>query len=329
MVTLIEPGTVTVDDHWPEPSGGPGDVIVAVRGVGLCGSDLSVVAGHRAVPTRPWVLGHEAYGVIDSVGSAVPDRHPGQVVVIEPNYACLECPDCRSGVTSGCQKRRIPGISEPGRLAERVAGPAAFTWPVPADWSAEDLVCVEPLSVARNATDLAQIEPGERCLVLGAGSQGQLVCLAARQVGASVHVVDPHPGRLELARSLGARDDGPGEYPVVIETSGAPSAFEQALERVAPGGRVIVVGQSSAPATVTTFRLVQRRLTIRGCLIYDHPGGFAGTIAAMIEPVGDAGLLRPGQIVQARFAVKDAARAFDESAELAGKSWISFEESGK
>jgi 2-desacetyl-2-hydroxyethyl bacteriochlorophyllide A dehydrogenase len=321
-VTLVAPGTVVLDEDWPEPVAGPDDVVVAIRGVGLCGSDLSVVAGHRAVPTLPWVLGHEAYGVIVSVGSQVTDRRPGQVVVIEPNYPCLQCPACRSGATSGCQKRRIVGISEPGLLAERVAVPAAFTWPVPADWTSEDIVCVEPLSVALHAVDLAQLEPGERCLVLGAGSQGQLVCLSARDAGAQVHVIDPHTGRLDLARSLGALDDGGGDYAVVIETSGVPSAFEQAIDRVAAGGRVVVVGQSSAPAAVATFRLVQRRLTIRGCLIYDHPGGFARTIAALAERD-----LRPGRVLRARFAVADAARAFAQSPGLAGKTWITFEES--
>jgi alcohol dehydrogenase/L-iditol 2-dehydrogenase len=319
-VTLVAPGTVVVDD-WPEPSCGPDEVIVGVRGVGLCGSDLSVVAGHRAVPTLPWVLGHEAYGTIVAVGAQVTDRWAGQLVVVEPNYPCLDCTACRSGATSGCPKRRIVGITEPGMLAERVAVPAAFSWPVPAHWSAEDLVCVEPLSVALHAVDLAQIESGERCLVVGAGSQGQMVCLAAQQLGASVQVIEPHQGRLELARSLGARDDTGGDYPVVIETSGAPSAFENAIDRVAPGGRVIVVGQSSRPAAVATFQLVQRRLTIRGCLIYDHPGGFSRTIAAMAEQD-----LRPGRVVRACFAAADAGRAFAESAELAGKTWVTFEE---
>jgi len=320
-VTLDAAGTVAVVDDWLEPSCGPDEVIVGVRGVGLCGSDLSVVAGHRAVPTRPWVLGHEAYGMIVAVGSQVTDRQPGQLVAVEPNYPCLDCPACRSGATSGCSKRRIVGITEPGMLAERVAVPAAFSWPVPANWSAEDLVCVEPLSVALHAVDLAQIEPGERCLVVGAGSQGQMVCLAAQLLGASVQVIEPHSGRLELARSLGARDDAGGDYSVVIETSGVPSAFENALDRVAPGGRMIVVGQSSRPAAVATFALVQRRLTIRGCLIYDHPGGFARTIAAMAEQD-----LRPGRVVRACFAAPDAGRAFAESGELAGKTWITFEE---
>lgn len=320
-VTLLGPGRVHVDEDWPEPVCGPGEVVVGIRGVGLCGSDLSVVAGHRAVPTLPWVLGHEAYGVIVSVGAQVAARHSGQVVVIEPNYPCRQCPPCRSGATSGCQKRGIVGITEPGLLAERVAVPADFTWPVPAHLAGEDVVCVEPLSVALHALDLAQVEVGERCLVLGAGSQGQLVALAVQQLGAQVHVIDPHAGRLELARSLGASDDTGGDYPIVVETSGIPSAFEQAIDRAAPGGRVIVIGQSSTPAAVTTFRLVQRQLTIRGCLIYDHPEGFARTIAVLSESD-----LHPGRVLRARFDVADAGRAFAEAADQAGKTWITFEE---
>lgn len=318
-VTLVEPGLVVVDETWPEPVGGPDEVIVEIQGVGLCGSDLSVVAGHRAVPTRPWVLGHEGYGVIVSVGAQVTDRQPGQVVVIEPNYPCRQCPPCRSGATSGCQKRRIVGITEPGLLAEKIAVPADFAWPVPAHLAAEDIVCVEPLSVALHAVDLARVEVGERVLVLGAGSQGQLVALAASRLGAQVHVIDPHRGRLELARSLGALDDDAGDYPIVIETSGVPSAFEQAIDRAAPGGRVVVVGQSSSPAAVSTFALVQRRLTIHGCLIYDHPGGFARTIAALSDSE-----LRPGRVLRTRFDVADAARAFAEAADQAGKTWITF-----
>src|SRR5256885_16363709 len=120
-VTLVSPANVAVVDDWPEPSCGPREVIVAVHGVGLCGSDLAVVSGHRPVPALPWVLGHEAFGVILAVGRDVADRRPGQRVVVEPNYPCLACEPCRSGATSGCRKRRAAGISEHGLLAERVA----------------------------------------------------------------------------------------------------------------------------------------------------------------------------------------------------------------
>lgn len=319
-VVLMSPDTVAVVDDRPEPSCGPGDVIVAVHGVALCGSDLSVVAGHRAVPTLPWVLGHEAFGVIVAVGDDVRDRRPGQRVVIEPNYPCLACDTCRSGATAGCPARRAAGITEPGLLAERVAVPAPFAWPVPGSWDDTDVVCVEPFTVARGAVRKGAPRAGEPCLVVGAGSQGLLVVMAVARAGGLPYVTEPHEGRRALAAELGARDAGASTapFPLVIETSGVPEAFERALERTAPGGRVIVVGQSERPARVPTMSLVQRRLTVRGCLIYDHPTGFARTLAALAEQD-----LRPGRIVRERFELARAPEAFARASRTAGKAWIS------
>ncbi|MGI8329353.1 zinc-dependent alcohol dehydrogenase [Actinomadura scrupuli] len=316
-VTLVAPGEVAVVDDWPEPRCLPGQVIVAVEGVGLCGSDLSVVSGLRAVPRMPWVLGHEAFGVICAVGSGVRDRRVGQRVVIEPNYPCLVCEPCVSGATAGCRDRRIVGISEPGMLAERVAVPARFAWPVPEDCPVRDVVCVEPLTVALNAVRIGGVAPGDRCLVVGAGAQGLLVCLAVQHAGGVASVTEPHAGRMKLALELGALADDHSAFPVVIETSGVPEAFEAALGRTAPGGTLVAVGQSIRPARLSTFTLVQHRLTVRGCLIYDHPGGFARTLAAL----GENGL-RPGRVLAARFGLAEAPRAFAEAADIAGKSWI-------
>ncbi|MFG2007116.1 zinc-binding dehydrogenase [Spirillospora sp. NPDC048911] len=323
-VTLTAPDTVEVVDHWPEPVCGPGDVIVAVRGVGVCGSDLAVVSGRRAVPALPWVIGHEAFGVIEAVGRDVADRHAGQRVVVEPNYPCLACGACRSGGTSGCRRRRAAGISEPGLLAERVAVPARFTWPVPADMDDADAVCVEPLTVALNAVRMSGLRPGDPCLVVGGGSQGLLVILAVLHAGGVPHVTEPQEGRRALALRLGAMDAGPdaaaepgARFPAVIETSGVPEAFEQALERTGDAGRVIVVGQSTRPARVSTFTLVQRRLTVRGCLIYDHPGGFRGTIATLAGHD-----LRPGRVLRERFDLAQAPVAFAKAPDIAGKTWI-------
>jgi alcohol dehydrogenase/L-iditol 2-dehydrogenase len=321
-VALISPGTVAVMDDWPEPSCGPDEVIVEVRGVGLCGSDLAVVAGRRAVPALPWVLGHEAFGVILATGRNVTDRYPGQRVVVEPNYACLTCEPCRSGSTAGCPGRRAAGFSEPGLLAERAAVPARFTWPVPGTWDDADVVCVEPLTVALNAVRLGGIEPGATCLVMGAGSQGLLVSLAVLHAGGLPYVIEPHEGRTDLAVKLGAHDARglapETTFPVVIETSGAPEAFEQAVERTAAGGHLIVVGQSTRPARVPSFTLVQRRLTVRGCLIYDHPAGFADTIATLA-----AHDLRPGRVLRERYELAQAPTAFARAAGIAGKTWIS------
>jgi alcohol dehydrogenase/L-iditol 2-dehydrogenase len=111
---------------------------------------------------------------------------------------------------------------------------------------------------------------------------------------------------------------GGARFPVVIETAGVPEAFESALDRTESGGCLVVVGQSARPARMSTLTLVQRRLTVRGCLIYDHPDGFARTLAELRR-----GRLRPGRVVGARFALSDAPRAFAEAPQVTGKSWIS------
>ncbi|MBO2463554.1 zinc-dependent alcohol dehydrogenase [Actinomadura violacea] len=319
---LLAPDDVAVVDDRPEPSCGPRDVVVAVHGVGLCGSDLAVVSGRRPVPALPWVLGHEAFGVVVATGDEVADRSPGQRVVIEPNYPCLECSDCRTAATAGCRRRRAVGITEPGLLAERVAVPARFTWPVPESWDDADAVCVEPFAVALNAVRMSGLARGDRCLVVGAGSQGLLVSLAVAHAGGEPYIIEPHEGRRALALELGAHDAGSlaaaTAFPAVIETSGAPEAFERALERTAPGGSLIAVGQSPRPARLTTFTLVQQRLTVRGCLIYDHPADFRRTIAMLDEHD-----LHPGRVLRERFEFAEAPKAFARAAEIAGKTWIS------
>jgi L-gulonate 5-dehydrogenase len=317
---LVSPETVAVVDRWPEPVCGPDEVIVAVHGVGVCGSDLAVVSGHRAVPALPWVLGHEAFGVIQTVGQNAIGRHVGQRVVIEPNYPCLACAACRAGHTSGCRRRRAAGISEPGLLAERVAVPARFTWPVPDGLDDADAVCVEPFTVALNAVRMSGLDPGDPCLVVGAGSQGLLVILAVQHAGGVPYVTEPRAGRRALALQLGAVDadaEPDRRFPAIVETSGAPEAFERALDRTDNGARLIVVGQSTRPARVPTFTLVQRRLTVRGCLIYDHPEGFRHTIATLAGHD-----LRPGRVLCERFDLAQAPVAFAKAPDIDGKTWI-------
>jgi 2-desacetyl-2-hydroxyethyl bacteriochlorophyllide A dehydrogenase len=317
-VTLVAPGRVEVRDDLPEPTPGPDDVLIAVRAVGLCGSDLSVVAGHRAVPSLPWVLGHEAIGKVVAVGLNVTDRHEGQQVVVEPNYPCGTCEPCLKHTTAGCVRRRIVGITEPGALAERIAVPARFAWPVDAD--EKHALCVEPLAVALSAVDRLDLEPGTRCLVIGAGAQGQLVSLALQARGAAPVVTDVNAERAKLAVELGAelfpRDDE--RFAAVVETSGAPSALTEAVSRTAHGGSIALIGQSEQPSSIRTFDLVQRRLTLQGCLIYDHPAGFAAALALLREAD-----VRPGRILRHRFSLDDAAAAFRAAGTATGKSWIS------
>jgi alcohol dehydrogenase/L-iditol 2-dehydrogenase len=319
-IVLVRPGLVAEVEDWPEPAPGPHEVTVRMRGVGLCGSDLAVFHGRRATPALPWPMGHEGGGDIVAVGAAVTDRRVGQRVAIEPNYCCLECPPCRAGHTSACTRRAAVAFTQPGLLAQRVAVPARFTWPVPADWDDGTLACVEPVAVARSAVRRAPVQPGDRCLVVGAGSQGLFLCQALLAVGAVPVIAEPHPGRLALAQRLGAvpAGDNPDEtFRFVFEAAGAAGAVQTALERAAPGATVVLVGLSRTPLPLTVSQLVRRQLTLRGSLIYDHPADFPDTIAALTRRE-----FEPARVVQPGFPPERAPEAFAGALQVPGKAWL-------
>src|ERR687896_657156 len=275
---LVRPGEIETVDV-PEPECGPDQVLVRMWGVGLCGSDLGVHAGIRPVPRLPWVLGHEGVGEVVEVGARVPHRRIGQRVAVEPNYCCLRCPACVAGFTSACPNRVIVGMNTPGLIAERVAVPAEFAFPVADHVALEDLVCAEPLTVARAAIRRSGIGPGDSCLVVGAGSQGLFLCVALLSLGVVPHASEPHDGRREFALALGAKPaDSAEPVSFVFETSGAPAALPPALDRLHAGGVALLIGMNRQPLDLSSWTIVYRQLRLVGSLIYDHPGDFADTV---------------------------------------------------
>ncbi|MEU0425243.1 alcohol dehydrogenase catalytic domain-containing protein [Streptomyces canus] len=314
---LTAPGRIETVDNWAEPVCGPHDVIVEMAGVGLCGTDLAVFHGNRLTPGTPWVMGHEGHGRIAAVGSDVRDRQVGQSVVIEPNYACLKCADCLTGLTSACPHRAIVGLNVPGVLAERVALPAHFAHPVPDGLTGADLAATEPYTVARAAVRRSGVTAADRCLVVGAGAQGLLTCLILARLGIEPVVTEPHPQRLARAERLGATpDDGRTGFTYVFETSGHAPALRPAVDRADPGATVVLVGLNPHPLPLTTDDVVRRQLVLRGSMIYDHPGDFAAATAELPE-------VRPGVVIEARFPLDQTQKAFAGAGERAGKTWIS------
>ena len=310
------PWSLRVADGWPEPELGSGQVMVRVRGVGICGSDLALISHARRAPAYPWVLGHEAFGEIVAAGPGADASRVGQRVVIEPNYPCLRCPACRSGLTSMCPDRVLVGFTAPGLLAEYAAVPSAYAWPVPGRWSDGDAVCAEPLTVALAAIRRSGMRPGGNCLVVGAGSQGGLLCLALAAHGVTPHVLEPDDGRLELAVSLGAKAAGPDDagFDTIFETSGAEAALGEAVSRAAHGATVVLIGLGGQATRVDTRLVVRHQLALRGSLIYDHPGDFAATLGSAIPS--------PERILRASFPLSEAPEAFRAARDVPGKTWI-------
>ncbi len=271
---LVAPGRVIVDDV-PDEQVGPDDVQIQVGGVGLCGSDASVFSGKWPTPSTPWIMGHEAFGKIVAVGERVPEERIGEIVVVEPNLACFRCGPCQLGLTSACENRLSVGMNRPGALAERLVVPSRFAWRVDG-LEPETLVCIEPLTVVEAALRRMSRELPNAALVVGAGPQGLLMCLALMMRGVEVHCPG-HESRAPRIRRWARRDDRTDRQEV---RSGGrlASALRQPMSRrwciALPAATILVLGLDERPLGLSARTLVRRQLELRGSLTYDHPVDF-------------------------------------------------------
>lgn len=323
---LLRPGVVVVEDV-ADPVVGPDDVEIAVGGVGLCGSDLSVFAGKWAAPSYPWIMGHEAFGTVMTVGRNVSHERVGQAVVVEPNVACLACVQCRRGRSSACVARQSVGMNRPGALAERLVVPSRFAWTIGGP-SPEDLVCVEPTTVVTAALRRLDTAVPEAVLVVGVGAQGLLMSAVLLSRGVVVYGHDLNPARMAFAGELGLRpsttlDEGQ-RFDLVIDTVGSPGSVEAALERLEVGGTLLMLGLDDRPLQLTAQTVVRRQMVLHGSLTYDHPADFEASVQMVAS-----GEFAPGRIVSDAYSLADAQVAFERSGSAAGKSWIRVPSAGK
>jgi alcohol dehydrogenase/L-iditol 2-dehydrogenase len=315
---LIEPGSVEVGDV-PDPEPGPGEVRIRVGGVGLCGSDLAVFSGRWKAPTYPWIMGHEAFGNIESVGFGVTTERIGQTVVVEPNEPCFACSQCSRGWTSACPSRQSLGMNRQGALAEFLVVPSRFAWSVPL-LPAVDLVCVEPATVINAALRRLAAPPPESALVVGVGGQGLMMVLALLERGVAVYAHDVTPQRLAHVARLGAlvmESCDTRRFDLVVDTVGSPHSVEVALDCTEVGGTLLCLGLDSRPLGLTARTLVRKQLRLRGSLTYDHPIDFQATTALLAE-----GRLERGRVVSDAYLLDEAQMAFERSGSTSGKSWI-------
>ena len=265
----------------PLPAPGPGDLLVRVTAVGLCGSDLHWLSqagiGSERL-RRPLVLGHEFAGVIDSG-----DRHSrrGQRVAVDPSIPCGACELCRAGHPNLCTALRFAGQgTEDGALREYLAWPSRCLYPIPDSLSDADGAMLEPLGVAIHAVDLGHLQAGMTVAVLGCGPVGLLVLQLARAMGAArLIATDTWPHRLEAARLLAAeafQADGGREageiaaatggrgVDVAFETAGENEAVEVAVASLRPGGCLVLVGIPADDRTAFSASVARRKgLTIK------------------------------------------------------------------
>jgi threonine dehydrogenase-like Zn-dependent dehydrogenase len=288
--------------------------------VGLCGSDLSVVLGRWPAPYYPWIMGHEAFGTIEAVGRDVDSSRLGQLVVIEPNISCDDCAPCRRGRSSACQRRQSVGMNRQGALAERLVVPSDRAWPV-AHREPRDLVCLEPLVVVETALRRLPTTLPEEALVVGVGAQGSLMCLALTRRGVRTYVADVNRDRIAFAVDrLGATALHPEDdrrFDLVVDTTGVPDAFRQAMDRSEVGATILELGLHGRQLELTSEALVRGQFVLVGSLTYDHPDDFQRGIALVTS-----GAVAPGLVINDEYGLAEAQRAFESSTEASGKTWI-------
>jgi threonine dehydrogenase-like Zn-dependent dehydrogenase len=270
------PGSVEMQDV-PEPEPADGDVLVHVRAVGICGSELHG-ARHPGFRKPPLIMGHEFAGM-----SAAGDR-----VVINPMLSCGHCELCRGGLRQVCRERQIIGVHRAGGFAERVAVPGSTLRTLP-DWlSWEAAAMIEPAANAVHAWNLARAGTGTkagagtragadagtgaRVAVLGCGAIGLLCLLTALDGGAaSVDVTDLDPGRLAQARQLGAAAAGPGldgEYDVIFDAVGSPVTRATSVTHQRPGGTAVWLGLADEAAGFDGNALIRAEKRVQGSFAY-------------------------------------------------------------
>ena len=297
------------------PELGGHDILIEMRSGGICGSDMHYYSDGRNgsnVLTRPTVLGHEGAGVVLAAG-ARSRVAPGTPVVIEPAVPCGTCPSCRSGRYNICTSSYCFG-SPPtnGLFATRVVVPDSTVHPLPDSISPEIGALIEPLAVAVWAVERAQVRPGDRLLITGAGPIGLLVAQVAMDRGAAdIVVTDVNDDRLAAAARIGvtrviniARDDlDLTGLDRLIECSGSLAALNSGLMTLGPAARATVVGQAAPSVDGIPLAFLQR-WEIDLVTAFRYAKAFPTAIALV-----DEGKVNLENMVTARYALTDIAQA--------------------
>lgn len=283
---MTAPGQIEIRDV-PPPAPGPGEVMLRIQRIGVCGSDVHVNHGRHPYTGYPVVQGHEFSAVLEALGEGVTGLEPGMKVTSMPQIVCGECGPCRRGDYHICDRLKVQGFQAPGCAQELWVTAADKIIPLPASFSFEQGALVEPIAVAVHAVGRAGQVAGRNVVVLGAGPIGNLVAQVARSEGANVLITDLSEYRLGIARQCGLaatananeeklgqaaeRAFGPAGFSVAFECVGVEPTVTEAIATLQKGGTLVVVGVFGEKPRVDLGLVQDRELNLHGTLMYQRP----------------------------------------------------------
>jgi 2-desacetyl-2-hydroxyethyl bacteriochlorophyllide A dehydrogenase len=310
----------------PQPRPGDEEILVRVKAVGICGSDVHGYTGKTGRRIPPIIMGHEASGVVEAVGKTARNVAVKDRITFDSTVYCNQCSWCRQGRVNLCDNRMVLGVSIPafrrdGCLAEYVVMPWWITYKLPDAVSFEEAALVEPAAVSMHAARITPIDVNDVVAVIGAGPIGLFAIQAAKVKGAGrVIAFDVREERLVLARQLGAditinpsagdvveelkRVVGRPDVDAVLEAVGIPSAFDLAFKIIKRGGHLTLIGNVTPQLTVNWQDLIMRELNIRGSF------AIAGEYRAVLDLMAQGRIQAKPLISQTR-PLSEGQAAFD------------------
>ena len=259
----------------PEVAVQAGEVLLRVKMVGMCGTDLNTFRGRNAMVTFPRIPGHEVAAEVIEGASNLP---AGTLVTISPYTSCGKCASCRRGRVNACQFNETMGVQRDGAMTEYISVPAEKLYA--AKLSIKELCLVEPLTVGFHAAARGRVASEDTVAVFGCGGVGLGAIASAAFRGAETIAIDMDAAKLEIARKAGAKHlihsknedlherlsaiTGGHGPDVMIEAIGLPQTFRAAVEEVAFTGRVVYIGYPKEPVAYETRLFVQKELDVMG-----------------------------------------------------------------
>ncbi|MHC4498962.1 MAG: zinc-dependent alcohol dehydrogenase [Planctomycetota bacterium] len=286
QAVMTEPGKIEFGDV-AEPKVGPGQILLRVKAIGVCGSDVHVNHGKHPFTSYPVVQGHEFSGEVEGVGDGVAKVKVGDKATARPQLVCGKCRPCRRGDYNICDVLRVEGFQAPGCAQDLFVTIEDKIVPLPDSLTFEQGALVEPTAVAVHSTGRGGDLGGKNVVVLGAGPIGNLVAQVVRYRGAAkILITDISDFRLDIAKQCGIpntsnaaeeplkeaakRVFGDEGFVVAFEAVGVEATMDAAVQNIQKGGTIVVLGVFGEKPRIDMSIVGDREQIIVGTLMYKH-----------------------------------------------------------
>ncbi len=317
---MTKPGQIDYTEI-EKPAPVKNEVLVKIKRIGICGSDLHVFHGKHPYTDYPIVQGHEVSGTIEEIGPSVDGFDPGDKVTLMPQITCGTCYHCKNGMYHICNELKVIGFQINGAAQEYFAINKDMVLKIPGNITFDEGAMIEPAAVAVHALGRGGDISGKKVLVMGAGPIGNLVGQVAKGLGASkVMITDLSPFRLNIAKECGidftlnSREEalekailenfGEDGLDIILECVGSQETISQAISVARKGSKIIIVGVFGEKPVVDLGLVQDRELSLIGTLMYQK-NDFLKAIELLKE-----GRLQLKRLITDRFSFSDFMEAY-------------------